>query len=71
MNDAYYSVHVLADGYSRLGDDGIMRANGTSTLVLGSKYKVRYRHRFRYGTVGRFSVDASGQYLVRVKVPGN
>ena len=35
-----YSVHVLVDGYSRIGENGSMLANGTSTLILGSKLKV-------------------------------
>jgi hypothetical protein len=36
-----YKVHVLADGYSRLDENGFMLANGSSTLVTGPEIKVR------------------------------
>ena len=35
-----YTVHVLQEGYSRLRDDGVMTANGTSTLVKGGKFNI-------------------------------
>jgi len=35
-----YNVHVLVDGYSKLGENGSMLANGTSTLVIGPTLKV-------------------------------
>jgi hypothetical protein len=40
-----YKVHVLADGYSRLGDNGFMLANGSSTLVIGPEIKVRLQQK--------------------------
>ena len=35
-----YEVHVLAEGYSKLREDGIMTANGSCSLVTGGKFKV-------------------------------
>ena len=35
-----YRVVVLQEGYSEILPDGNMRANGTSTLVIGPKHKV-------------------------------
>lgn len=34
-----YKVHVLQTGYSKVEEDGCI-ANGSSTLIIGSKYKV-------------------------------
>lgn len=35
-----YKVHNLYTGYARLGEDGYMEANATSTLVVGHHFKV-------------------------------
>ena len=40
LSERMYEVHVLQDGYSVLRADGVMTANGTSTLVIGDTHKV-------------------------------
>ena len=41
ISDRMYEVHILAEGYSRLREDGVMIANGSCTLVIGEKFKVK------------------------------
>ena len=34
-----YLVHILKDGYSTF-ENGVYKANGTCTLIIGEQYKV-------------------------------
>ena len=34
-----YLVHILKDGYSTF-ENGVYKANGTCTLIIGQQYKV-------------------------------
>jgi hypothetical protein len=59
-----YKVHVLADGYSRLGDNGFMLANGSSTLVIGPEIRVRLQQQQKYFSHKNLLCCGSGMFIL-------